>query len=168
MEILEVKVTLDGRRKEFPCELCLRAPGRVVILYRLKRDIVLDGVPMPAGTLSFGHYWEDRGYNVYHWIWPDGTTAAYYINLADGTSIGEEVVVWRDLTVDVMVMPDGTCRQLDEDELPADLDPTLRATIDSTVAHLVSHWDEVAREVEVESRRCMATHDHQVSTTTGA
>lgn len=155
MQILEIKTTLAGQRKEFPCELCLREPGHAVILYRLKRDVTLAGVTMPAGTLSFGHYWRDRHYNVYHWIWPDGRTAAYYVNLADSTAIGEDTLAWRDLTVDVMLMPDGSFQVLDEDELPPDLDPALRAVIDDTVAYVLAHRSELAREVEEASRRCL-------------
>lgn len=156
MQILEAKHTLDGRRKEFPCDLCLQADGRAILLYRLKGDVVLAGVSMPLGTLTLGHYWQDRPYNVYHWIRPDGATAAYYFNLADGTNIDHQRLEWRDLTVDVMLTPDRKVQVLDEDDLPDDLDGGLRATIDSTVAYLLAHGWEVADEVETESRRCLA------------
>ncbi|MHB1417667.1 MAG: DUF402 domain-containing protein [Chloroflexota bacterium] len=156
MQILEIKNTLDGRRKEFPCDLCWREADHAVILYQLKRDVVLDGILMPAGTLSFGHYWRDRGFNVYHWLYASGQTAAYYYNLADRTTIGEGTVEWRDLTVDVMVTPDGSVRVLDEDELPPDLDPALRKAIDATVAYLREHHVETEAQIERESRRCLA------------
>lgn len=156
VQILEVKHTLDGRCKEFPCDLCLRADRRAILLYRLKGDVVLGGVSMPAGTLTLGHFWQDRPFNVYHWIWPDGETAAYYFNLADSTSIDPQRLEWRDLTVDVMLTPDGKFRVLDEDELPDELDGHLRATIDSTLAYLLAHGRKVAEEVETESRRCLA------------
>ena len=183
-DILEIKNTLAGERKEFLCELCAREDGHAVVLYRLKREVNLAGVRMPAGTLSFGHYWTDRHYNVYHWLLPDGTTKAYYFNLADRTCIRDDAVEWRDLVVDVMVTPDGAARVLDEDELPADLnslildllpagllharhlavyqaaspapdylDSATRATIESTVAHLLAHHLSITAEVEASSRR---------------
>jgi hypothetical protein len=157
LQITEIKRTLDGRRKEFACELCSCDDDSAIVLYRLKRDIVLAGVAMPAGTLSFGHYWRGRNYNVYHWIRPNGQTAAYYFNLADETSITAETVDWRDLAIDLMVTPDGACQLLDEDELPADLDPALRAEIDTAVSYLLQAYPRIVAEVEVESRRCMVT-----------
>lgn len=157
MQITEIKRTLDGRRKEFVCDLCHYDAESAVVLYRLKRDIVLAGVAMPAGTLSFGHYWSGRHYNVYHWIWPNGETAAYYFNVADETSISGEFVDWLDLTVDVMVTPDGAHQVLDEDELPADLDPALRATIDAAVAQVVAGKARITAEVEAASRRYLVT-----------
>ncbi len=155
--ILEIKNTLAGERKEFLCELRSRGDGHAVVLYRLKRDVNLAGVWMPAGTLSFGHYWTDRHYNVYHWLLPDGATKAHYFNLSDRTCIREDTVEWRDLVVDVMVTPDGVVQVLDEDELPADLDPLLRATIESTVAHLLAHHPSITAEVEASSRRFLGS-----------
>ncbi|MCL4465531.1 MAG: DUF402 domain-containing protein [Chloroflexi bacterium] len=111
-------------------------------------------VLMPAGTLSFGHYWEDRPYNVFHWQLPDGTTEAYYFNLADRTCLREGEAEWRDLVVDVMATPDGQVRVLDEDELLADLDPALRAGIEATVAHLLAQHGAIAAEVATASARC--------------
>ena len=32
------------------------------------------GVDLPAGTVSFGHFWTDRFYNVYHWLDADRRT----------------------------------------------------------------------------------------------
>lgn len=153
MEILEVKHTLKGERKEFPCELCLLEPGHAIVLYRLKRDVNLEGVAMPAGTLSFGHYWEDRPFNVYHWLYVNGQTAAYYINLADSTSVREGRIEWRDLVLDVLIEPGEAPRVLDEDELPGILAPDLRAKIDGAVAYLLANHEQLMAEVERDSRR---------------
>ncbi|MHB1133257.1 MAG: DUF402 domain-containing protein [Chloroflexota bacterium] len=155
-QILEIKHTLAGARREFWCELCELTTEHAVILFRLRRDVDLAGVLMPAGTLSFGHYWTDRHYNVYHWLLPDGTTRAYYVNLADNTDLREDAVEWRDLVVDVLLTPDGSARVLDEDELPADLAPEISATIVGTVAHILANRQAIVAEVEAASRRFLA------------
>ena len=152
-QVLEIKYTLAGERKEFNCELCELTAERAVILFRLRRDVNLAGVLLPAGTLSFGHYWVDRHYNVYHWLLPDGTTRAYYFNLADRTKLRAHSVEWRDLVVDVLVTPDGTARVLDEDELPVDLAPKLRATIAGAVEHILANRQTIVAGVEADSRR---------------
>ena len=129
--ITEVKTTLAGESKEFACELLQRAPGEVVVVYRMPRDVQLEDVLLRKGTLSLGYFWEDRPYNVYHWIDGGLDTVALYFNISDATRISADSVAWRDLAVDVLMTPDGRCRVLDEDELPADLDAALRARIEA-------------------------------------
>ena len=65
------------------------------------------GVDLPAGTISFGHFWTDRLYNVYHWLDADRRTLGFYFNIADRTRIAEAELEWRDLVVDVLATPAG-------------------------------------------------------------
>ena len=127
--ITEIKTTLAGERKEFACELLHRAPGEVVVIYRMPRDVQLEDLLLRQGTLSLGYFWEDRPYIAYHWIDAGLDSVALYFNISDRTRVSAGTVAWRDLTVDVLITPDGRCRVLDENELPADLDPELRAWI---------------------------------------
>ena len=89
-------------------------------------DVQLEDVLLRKGTVSLGYFWQNRPYNVYHWIDAQQNTVALYFNIADGTHISEQAIEWRDLTIDVLITPDGRCRVLDEEELPADIDATLR------------------------------------------
>ncbi|HET8629413.1 MAG TPA: DUF402 domain-containing protein [Thermomicrobiales bacterium] len=127
--ILEVKETLAGEHQEFACSLLAAAPGEAVILYEMHRAGRVADLDLPAGTLSLGYFWEDRPYNAYHWLTPAGRTLALYCNIADRTRITPAAIAWRDLAVDVLATPDGRAQVLDEDELPPDLDPALRAAI---------------------------------------
>lgn len=129
--ITEIKTTLAGERKQFACELLRRAPGEVVVVYRMPRDVQLEDVLLQKDTLSLGYFWEGRPYNAYHWIDADLDSVALYFNISDRTRISAETVAWRDLAVDVLITPDSRCRVLDEDELPADVDPALRAYIEA-------------------------------------
>jgi protein associated with RNAse G/E len=129
--ITEIKTTLTGERKEFDCELLWRAPGEAVVIYRMPRDVRLEDVLLRENTLSLGYFWENRPYNAYHWIDASLDSVALYFNVSDRTRISAEAVAWRDLAVDVLITPDGRCRVLDEDELPADIEPALRAYIDA-------------------------------------
>ena len=110
------------------------------------------GVELPAGTVTFGHFWTDRLYNVYHWLDPRGQTVGFYFNLSDSTIIGEGRLEWRDLTLDILVTPAGRLEVLDEDELPLDLDDALRARIEQARASLLSELPLVTAEVEQRSR----------------
>ena len=121
--ITEVKTTLGGERKLFDCELLHHDETELVVIYRMPQGMRLEDVWLPQGTISLGYFWPDRPYNAYHWIDARQDTLALYFNIADGTRITDDCVEWRDLTVDVLLTPDGRCRVLDEDELPAALDP---------------------------------------------
>ena len=130
--ITEIKHTLAGERKTFDCELLQRSAGEVVVIYRMPRDVQLEDILLRRGTVSLGYFWADRPYNAYHWIDERLDSVALYFNISDRTRIGEQSIEWRDLAVDILISPDGRCRVLDEDELPADLDAALRAYIDVT------------------------------------
>lgn len=146
--IMEYKETLAGERKRFRCTLVATAPGEVVVRYVLSRDGQVAGLQLPRGTVSFGYFWGHRPYNVYHFVEPDGATRALYVNIVDRTRITPRAVHWRDLTVDLLITPDGRCEVLDEDELPADLDPALRAWIAAARDEVVATYPTLLAEVE--------------------
>jgi predicted RNA-binding protein associated with RNAse of E/G family len=147
--ILEIKRTLDGREKRFDCAVLARTPTHLTVLFVSTEPMDVHGVVLPAGTVTFGHFWTDRPYNVYHWLDPrSGETLGTYVNVADQTTIDDDVLAWRDLVVDVLVAPGRALAVLDEDELPGDLPAELRARISATTATLRASWTELAAELE--------------------
>ena len=130
-KITEIKHTLAGEHKTFDCELLHGSATEAVVIYRMPRDVQLEDILLAQGTLSLGYFWQDRPYNAYHWIDEGLDSVALYFNISDRTRIGEQTIEWRDLTVDILISPDGRCRVLDEDELPPDLDDALRAYIET-------------------------------------
>jgi uncharacterized protein len=151
--VTEIKRTLAGGEKRFDCRLLAGGAKHVVLLWIAPSDMNVHGLALPAGTVTFAHYWTDRPYNVYHWHDRVGTTLGYYFNIADETQIAPGVVSWRDLVVDVLVRPGGKPEVLDRDELPADLSQPLRAAIDAGVAILLGGPERVLREIDAGSRR---------------
>ena len=130
-------------------------PTEAVVIYRMPRAMLLEDVQLAQGTVSYGYFWRDRPYNAYHWVDDDKHTLALYFNIADRTRIGHDTIEWRDLTVDVLLTPDGRCRVLDEDELPADLEPGLRRYIDDARVHLcreplsrLAEYDKLTRSLD--------------------
>lgn len=146
--ITETKLLLDGRRKEFACHALHSAPESLVVLFVSDRAYVVDDLTLPAGTVTFGHFWAARPYNVYHWMDPTGGTLAHYFNLASDTKINAGHLHWRDLTIDVLVRPGQPPRVLDADELPPDLSAELRATIDSACTTVLSEQAACIEQLE--------------------
>ncbi len=130
--ITEVKTTLAGKRKKFECELLKYNAGEVIVIYRMPRDVQLEDLLLPKGSISLGYFWEDRAYNVYHWLDDNRQTLALYFNICDNTRISTDQVAWRDLTVDILITPDQRCRVLDEDEMPDDIESELLSYINAT------------------------------------
>ena len=152
MEILEVKRTLAGGERTYPCTALDMTPGRAVIRYQSAASRRIADVDLPAGTVTFAYYWADRPYNVYHWLDPRGQTLAYYFNLSGPAQITPERVIWDDLEVDVLVTPDQRVQVLDEDRLPAALAADRRAEIAAAQARVLADQTAVVAEIERASR----------------
>lgn len=152
-EVTEVKRYLDGREKRFACTLVRREPGHVVLRYVSDRVLQVSGLELPLGMVTHGHYWQDRPYNLYHWMRPDGTTLAYYLNVCDRVHWDEAEVAWRDLVVDVLLLPDGSARVLDREELPEGLAPEVLAYVDAAEGQILAARDQLRREAEQDPGR---------------
>jgi uncharacterized protein DUF402 len=154
VRVVEVKHTLAGGEKRFDCLRLAGGPGHAVLLWIAPEPMHVHGVDLPAGTISFGHFWTDRFYNVYHWLeaGADHRTLGFYFNIADRTQIGEDELEWRDLVLDVLATPAGRLELLDEDELPAVVDPEAAAHIAAGKAAIFDAPSAVMAEIEAASR----------------
>lgn len=153
MTITERKTRLDGTTSEFACEPLLIVPGnKAVLRYVSDREWVIADTDLrvPPGTVTVGHYWVDRPYNVYHWL-VGGRTLAYYCNIVSETRIEAQLVAYTDLVIDVLLRPSGAAEILDEDELPADLAPARRLAIAKALEVLIASPRSLMREIEADS-----------------
>src|SRR5215471_313611 len=150
--IVEVKRTLAGGEKQFHCRLLAGDHRHAVVLWVSEQPMHVHGVDLPAGTISFGHFWADRPYNVYHWLDRSRRTVGFYFNVSDSTSFRPGVLEWRDLIVDVLALPRQRPRVLDEDELPDGLSVEIRGRIDAGKAAILVDPAAVIAEIESASR----------------
>lgn len=150
--IVEIKRTLAGVEKRFHCTLLAGGPDRAVVLWIATEPMHVHGIELPAGTVSFGHFWADRHYNAYHWVDDARATIGFYFNICDRVSIRPDVIDWRDLIVDVLVTPGGRLQVLDEHELPAQLDPDVAEHIEIGKASILRAPAAVTAEIEAASR----------------
>jgi hypothetical protein len=150
--VVEIKQTLEGGEKRFNCLRLAGTAGHAVLLWIAPEPMHVHGVELPAGTISFGHFWTDRFYNVYHWLDADRRTIGFYFNIADRTRIGESELAWRDLVVDVLATPAGRLDVLDEDELPAVVEPEAAAHIAAGRGAILGAPAVVMAEIETASR----------------
>lgn len=151
-QITETKRNLDGRVRHFVSDCLLLDSSRAILLYEIDEpEIVAGRLELPSGTCSYGYFWLDRSYNVYHWL-HEGKTLAYYINLGRCRSITDRELVWDDYAVDVLVRPSGDVEVLDEDELPENVDPSIRRFVTKAQALVFDQLEQIIQSVERETR----------------
>ncbi len=145
--IKEIKLTATGERQEFVCRVLDRSATHAVILYKTKEPRRVGTLRVPRGALTYGYFWQDRPYNVYHVVRADGRTLGYYVNLTDQVRLRPQVVEWRDLALDLLFSPDGSRVQILDEEHLALLPPDLRGKAEAARAHVLTHRDEILAEV---------------------
>ncbi len=152
--ITERKTRLDGSVVEYVCEpLVVEEGRRAVVRYVTERDRAIEGTDLVLrkGTVTIGHFWTDRPYNVYHWL-DGGRTVAFYVNIATDLTIEPALIAYLDLVVDVLIRPSGALEVLDEDDLPASIDPRYRLAIAKALETCVTEGRRLSAEIERETR----------------
>jgi len=140
---------LSGREKRFECQVLARDTEHLMVLFVSREKMLVHGVELPAGTVTFGHFWQGRPYNVYHWLRPDdGSTIGIYANICDETRFSVEAFTWLDLVVDVLALPGKEPVVLDEDEIPAESSPALREKIAAALASALGALPGLLVELE--------------------
>jgi predicted RNA-binding protein associated with RNAse of E/G family len=152
--ITERKTRLDGSVVDYACEpLVVEEGRRALVRYVTERERALEGTDLVLrkGTVTVGHFWTDRPYNVYHWL-DGGKTIALYVSIATDTTIEPAAIAYRDLVVDVLIRPSGAIEILDEDELPPSIEPRYRLAIAKALETCITEGRRLTAEVERETR----------------
>jgi len=137
---------LSGGEKQFSCLVASCSPQLAVLYYVLERDAQVGSLSLAKGTVTYGFYWPDRPYNLYHWLDDKGRELGNYFNIADSTIINEEEIIWRDLVVDILVNANDRLEVLDEEELPADLSTQLGAYIKASKQHIFKNYTKIIEQ----------------------
>jgi predicted RNA-binding protein associated with RNAse of E/G family len=100
-----------------------KGPGTV----RVAEDVVFE-----HGDIFYEHYYDGKPYGLWQVLTPDERTLkCWYCNISTPAHVSDDTITFRDLLLDVLLLPDGTCRVLDCDELARaraeGLDPALAA-----------------------------------------
>jgi len=83
-------------------------------------DITVGGLFMGVGDCFVETYYTDRWYNILavH-SRENGRLRGWYVNIGAPQTIAADVVAYRDLALDLIVLPNGAQNLLDEDEFAA-------------------------------------------------
>ena len=116
---LEQKRYPSGRKNYFYAYSLIVRPSFSLLYFVSKRAYELENIYLPIKTVTFGFYWSNKLFNLYVFVDPEKSKLrAFYFNVCDEVVISANRVSWRDLWVDVLVLPCKAPIILDQDEIP--------------------------------------------------
>ena len=142
--IIEVKHHLDGRRQEWSGE-ALRVTEDLAVMRFSNPEAFAD---IPAGASTLGFFWRDRTYNLYRFVSPD---RGYRFDVVTDVRVEAQRVEYLDLLLDIRVLPDGTVRVEDEEEVEEAarsglLSPAHGSIIERTREHVLDRHARIVDE----------------------
>lgn len=142
----EKKHLLNGKVILYDCELITVSKEFGILKYFVDREYKVGSIVLQPGIVTYGFYWTDRPYTLYKWFDKKGEVVGNYFNIADSILLTPQEFSWRDLVVDILVLPSGGVEVLDEDEIPHSLDEGLNKYIESSKQMILQHYQEIIPE----------------------
>ena len=143
----ERKKLLSGKEIIYNCELVTLDRRFGILKYLVEKQQKVGTLVLPTGTVSYGFYWIDRPYILYKWFSKkNGNILGDYFSIADSVRLSTKEFSWRDLIVDILVLPSGNVEILDEDEVTEFLEENLQDYIESEKQMLLRNYQGVIAE----------------------
>lgn len=148
LSCIENKKFYEGIEINYKCELLFLSEGFGVLRYKLTDTSKIDDLILLEGTITYAFYWESRPYVLYKWYSKDRRILANYFNIADSVKLEKNIFSWRDLIVDVLVLPSGKLEILDENEIPSEMEGSLREYIKTAKLNLLHKSEFIIKETD--------------------
>jgi len=128
---------------------------KITLLHKVEKSFVMSKnnhkLIIPIGAYTFAYYWLDQPYNLYFWREPSGKYLGAYFNIVRKNVIQDNIVLFEDLIIDVVVKPDGTSYILDQEELPLPLQTFENGYVQDALLTLLERKDSIIEEVKAET-----------------
>lgn len=118
-EILVLKLNLEGLETWRYCGQVLERGDHQIVIeaYFNRPDTLFHGISLKQGDRFIETFYTNRWYNIFEiHDQEDDRLKGWYCNISFPAEIDEDRVSYIDLTLDLLVYPDGTQLVLDEDE----------------------------------------------------
>lgn len=116
-KIEEIKRHKNKPEQRFRCDLALREPGHIVLVYHAASAGRIADITIAPGSTTIAHYWQSGGYVLWRMFAADRTLAGTLFHICADTDIQDASVSYDDLILDIWITPQGAVRVLDQDEL---------------------------------------------------
>jgi len=144
--IKEIKRLFSGEEEIYQCEPVILRKKFALVKYTVDKRQKVGSIILYSGTLSYGFFWENRPYTLYKWK-KDEKIIGNYFNVADAVKISKETIFWRDLVVDILVLPSDRVEVLDENQLP-DTSNDLKEYIMKSKNIILNNYKRIINETD--------------------
>ncbi len=155
-KITERKIRYDSTTEDYPCKLLHADTRKITLLHQVEKPFEMregkQKLVIPKGTFTFAYYWLDQPYNLYFWRDTTGKYLGAYFNIVRKNWIQNDIVLFEDLIIDLVVKPNGTYYILDQEELPIPLQTFENGYVDDALHMLLERKDNIIEEVKAETK----------------
>jgi uncharacterized protein len=111
----------DGTiRRSWECEFVASDDEKIDLVGSFEHQVEHQDLGViEAGTVSYERFYFNRWFNCFTFEYPVGTLRNHYINICMPPKIGDDVIDYVDLDIDLIIWPDGRRQILDEEEFVA-------------------------------------------------
>ncbi|MBB4825493.1 putative RNA-binding protein associated with RNAse of E/G family [Sporosarcina luteola] len=157
--IIERKVCFDSTTVDHICKLLKVEQEKIMLFHEIETSFTMktDQVELtiPKGSCTIASYWTDKPYNFYFWIDKEGNYLGSYFNIVRNTVVTDEVVSFEDLIIDILVLPNGDCFILDEEELPESLEQFEQGFVKIVLVSLLDTVDMLIENVKIQTEELL-------------
>ncbi|WP_353853905.1 DUF402 domain-containing protein [Bacillus sp. Bos-x628] len=151
-EVIERKIRYDAGVVEYTCQFLDSQEQQLVLFHKIEDTFSMiagqNKLTIPKGSYTTAYYWEDRPYNLYFWRDHQGNYLGSYFNIVKNTCIQEQMVIFEDLMIDLLVFPNGDYFILDEDELPEALECFENGSVYNALYVLIDSLESILSQVK--------------------
>jgi len=153
--IIERKIRYNSTIEEYQCKLIHSDNKKITLLHQVEKPFEMgkgkEKLVIPKGTYAFAYYWLDQPYNLYFWREENGKYLGAYFNIVRKNSIQNNIVMFEDLIIDVVVKPNHIYYILDQEELPQPLETFENGYVQTALHALLKRKDCIIDEVSAET-----------------
>ncbi|MDM5296837.1 DUF402 domain-containing protein [Bacillus pumilus] len=151
-EVIERKIRYDGRIVEHTCQLLALQEQQLVLFHKIEDTFTMTAghgtLTIPKGSYTIAYYWTDRPYNLYFWRDVQGNYLGSYFNIVRNTWFRDQMVIFEDVIIDLLVLPNGDFFILDEDELPEDLIAFENGAVHKALDDVIHSLENILNQVK--------------------
>lgn len=155
-KIIERKIRYDSKTVDHHCMRLNIKKQSAVLFHIIEKPFTMianhNRLTIPKGSYTIAYYWEDRPYNLYFWRDNKGNYLGSYFNIVKNTNINDELVSFKDLIIDILVLPNGEYFILDENELPESIENFENGLVTQALCSLTKSLNVILSETISDSK----------------
>ena len=145
---IERKKYISGVEERFACEWIVQERNFSILKHTAEVECRFGNMIIPPGNFSYRFHWPNRCYNLCKFYSAQGELLGHLFNLADSIGVSDHEVSWRDLSVDILVLPNGETQVIDGEDRPALHETWLHIFIEANKQELLRKYQDVIVETD--------------------